>query len=406
MSQEHIIGVIANNPDQFHVARDLITTSDFTDESCCQLWQAIGRVIDKGLPITTSFIKKEAGEYYADVYQLIKDRTFGNDVEPYCKATIADNRDLLFQSAVAQALSKEDPVSFLQSAIDRYNTVATNQSETFKQLISKTVDFIESVGDGDTGIKTGLHCIDSRIGGLQKDRVMVVAARTAVGKTALTMQFALHAASQGVGVGVCSLEMGSHELGVRAIAHTCKANVSGLYRADDTALGFMTQGMGRTNLANWKMHFNVEQYRLNEIVNQIRVWVRKEDIKLAIVDHIGLVEVPEATSANERLGMVTRAMKKLCKELHIPIILVSQLNRGNDKENRHPRLSDLRDSGSIEQDADIVLLMHRVVDPNTGAYIKHDLALAKNRQGPAEPIHDAVITFNGQHQVFEEQHNG
>lgn len=397
----YVIGCIANYPDQYYIARDLITADDFIDDACRTIWNAMGKVRHKHLPITRNTISKEIGENYAEIFDLFANQVYSRTVEPFCNGLINDNKHEHLKRAIATALEQDEPAKYLQDAIDKFNSVGTNQSLSFQQLISHTVAFIENVSDGETGIQTGLKCIDQRIGGLQKDRIFVIAARTRVGKTALSMQIALHVAASGTGVGICSLEMGAHELGIRSLAHACKSNISGLYRADNVALDLMSQVMSATKLADWPMYFNTEQYMLNEIINQIRVWKKKDNIQLAVVDHIGLVEVKEAKSANERLGLVTRAMKKLSKELHIPIILVSQLNRSNDKENRKPRLSDLRDSGSIEQDADIVLLMHKQTD-NLGVYLRHELALPKNRQGATEAINDTDIRFVGETQTFIE----
>ena len=197
--------------------------------------------------------------------------------------------------------------------------------------------------------------------------------------------------------------MGDAELGIRSISHATQANVSGLYRAEDEALQKMSAGMSHTKLAEWNMHFNTDQYKLGEIANQIRLWVKRDDVKIAFVDHIGLIEVPDAKNTVDRISTVTRAIKKLAKDLDIPIVIVSQLNRGNEKENRKPRLSDLRDSGSIEQDADMVLLMHEVRSDH-GDYMRHELMMAKNRQGPTGLL-NAVVTFDGQRQTFREENN-
>jgi len=407
-NQEKIIGTICNHPEQFFVARDLVSFDDFTDIHAAECWKVMSDLAERNMPTAFVYVVQQVSDISAEWADVAKDRSFGEDVEPYCKALLDNNRELAFKSAIAQAANQDDPASYLESAIEEYRRVKANDSRTFKELINETVSYIEEVSEGGSGIKTGFKHIDRQTGGLQNQRVMVVAARTGVGKTALTMQMALHIAKNGDSVGICSLEMGAAELGMRSIAHSCKADISGLYKADDRALGMMSQGMRTDNISAWGVFTNTEQYRLNEIINQIRVWVKKDGINIAIVDHIGLVEVPEAKSANERLGMVTRAMKKLAKELDIPIILVSQLNRSNDKENREPKISDLRDSGSIEQDADIILLMHKVeaemmVNGQLVLdYSHHKFIMGKNRQGPIGPI-ASKFTFNGQLQTFYEE---
>lgn len=406
MNEQRVIGIIANNPEQFVIAKDLLNEYDFNEKPAQSCWRVMESLHAKGIPTAAIYLIKELDEYSAEWLDTVRDQVFGHDVLPFCKSMLQEKRKADLMLAIAEAPYTENPAEFLESAINRFRDVNAGKSQTFRELITKTVDRIEEISEGGSGIMTGFNCIDRQTGGLQNKRVMVVAARTGVGKTALTNQIALSMAKNGASVGVCSLEMGDDELGFRSISHATQASLGGLYRADDYALTEMSQGMAITKLVDWPLHFNVDEYRLSEISNQIRLWVKRDGVKVVVVDHIGLVEVPAATSANERLGMVTRQMKKLSKDLDIPIILVSQLNRGNEKENRKPRLSDLRDSGSIEQDADLVLLMHKVeeVDSANGSvkYVGHDFIMAKNRQGPTGKL-AAKITFNGTVQTFIEE---
>lgn len=406
MNEQRVIGIIANNPDQFVIAHDMVNEFDFMDRHAKACWIAMEELHSKNIPTAAIYLIKELDEYTAEWLDTVRGQVFGGDVVPFCKSMLADKRHDEFMLAIHRAPHEDNPAEFLESAINRFRDVNAGKSQTFRELITKTVDRIEAISEGGSGIMTGFKCIDRQTGGLQTKRVMIIAARTGVGKTALTNQIALGMAKNGTRVGVCSLEMGDDELGFRAIAHATKASLGGLYRAEDYALEDMSKGMKVTGLADWPLFFNVDEYRLSEISNQIRLWVKRDGVQVVVVDHIGLVEVPNANSPNERLGMVTRQLKKLSKDLDIPIIAVSQLNRGNEKENRKPRLSDLRDSGSIEQDADMVLLMHKVdeLDKNTGRmkYVGHEFAMAKNRQGPTGEL-SAKITFNGITQTFNEE---
>jgi replicative DNA helicase len=401
MNEQRVIGIIANNPDQFVLASEIVNEFDFTEPQAKACWQAMETLHSKQIPTAAVYLIKQLDEYNAEWLDVIREQVFGNDVAPFCHEMLADKRRSELMQAIAQAAYEDQPADFLEDAIYKFRDVHAGKSQTFKELITKSVDYIEQVSEGGSGIMTGLNCIDRQTGGLQSKRVLVVAARPGVGKTALTNQIALHIAKNGTGVGVCSLEMGDAELGIRSIAHTCKASVGGLYRAEDYALEQMSKGMAITNLSEWPIHFNTDEYRLNEISNQIRLWVRRDGVKVIVLDHIGLVEVKGAQTANERIGMVTRQMKKLAKDLDVPIILVSQLNRGNAKENRRPKISDLRDSGSIEQDADMVLLLHELRDEN-GSYVAHEFDLPKNRQGPTGQLKER-ITFDGITQTFKEE---
>jgi replicative DNA helicase len=195
--------------------------------------------------------------------------------------------------------------------------------------------------------------------------------------------------------------MGEHELGVRAMSNVTGANLSELFRAEEQALGVASQGMGAHNMASWPLHFNTEQYRLSEIINQVRIWHKRDGVQMAIVDHVALVEVPGTRTEYERISVVTRSLKKLSKELNIPVIAVSQLNRNPTNEKRYPTLADLRGSGSIEQDADICIFIHRIEDDIADIY---ELGLLKNRQGPAGWIKGAINFVGAQQRFVEIEH--
>lgn len=399
-----VLNIIANNPEQFFIARDALTEKDFHSSAHREIWAAMNALGDDRIPVSIFHLKQKVKTESA---KLLLSSFSGNgiarEVSPYCSLLIRENRESEFNSVIVAASSStgtaEEKVTSIEQAIERYRSTGEAKSINFSELLSQTVDFLERTFDGDVGIKTGLPSLDKQIGGLQKGRLIVVAARPACGKTALTLQMALHAAKNGHPVGICSLEMSAHELGVRAMAQSYLINVSHLFNAEGLAIERAAQSMSTHPLASWPVYFNVDQYSLADVVNQIRIWKKRDNIELAVVDHIGLVEHQESKSANERIGNITRTLKKLAKELDIPIIAVSQLNRDNTKTGRPPILSDLRDSGSVEQDANVCIFIHK--DESALNEPMYGIGALKNREGPSGWLQQQ-IGFNGPNQIFFE----
>jgi replicative DNA helicase len=250
-----------------------------------------------------------------------------------------------------------------------------------------------------SGIPSGIACLDARTGGWQPGTLAVVAARPGLGKTALLNQIAVHAARHGHAGLVCSLEMSAEALGLRAMATAARVNVSKLAR------GMREQheaaAARAVELAGLPLWIDTESYALSAICAQITEHHRREGIAWAAVDHIGLVEADGWHSRNDQLGHITRSLKKLAKRLQIPLIALSQLNRTVERERRRPMLADLRDSGNIEQDADLCLFVHSEADDSQVA-APVELGLLKHRGGRKGWLPERVV-FHGDCQEFREE---
>ena len=177
---------------------------------------------------------------------------------------------------------------------------------------------------GMVGATWGLPALDRRTGGIWGEKLIVVAGRPSVGKTA----FALNAALSGrAKVGIISLEMGTDELGIRSIANLLDVNGTALSFADPHTLETTNQRAQNRTINDRNIWVDDSTYGLNQIVSRITEWRRKHDIDYAIVDHIGLIEGNNGHTRNDWLGDVSRTLKKTAKRLEMPIIALSQLNR-------------------------------------------------------------------------------
>jgi replicative DNA helicase len=220
---------------------------------------------------------------------------------------------------------------------------------------------------GGLGLSTGVKEIDQENGGFHPGQMVVIGARPSVGKSALAGSIALHAALNGHKVGIISLEMSNTEIAARLAALDTNTDFSVLYRG-------LYRDEYQTQAVYDKIGNHTSQLPIyvtdKTNVNVIEIRSKADKLKslhgldLLIIDYLQLIDVPEMynrTRENE-IAKVSRYTKIMAKELNIPVVLLCQLNRESTKrtgEHRYPQLSDLRESGSIEQDADVVLFLHR-----------------------------------------------
>lgn len=279
--------------------------------------------------------------------------------------------------------------------------------KALKHILPEAVDRIDVLhqSDGDiTGIPTGYNEFDKLTAGLQPGELIVIAGRPSMGKTTLALNIAENAAiGSKVPTAIFSMEMPSQQLAFRMI--------SSLGRVDQTHLRtgrFPDEDWSRINTAVQLMSeapiFIDDTPGLSptEIRARSRRLQREHGLGLIVVDYLQLMEVPgsKENRATE-ISEISRSLKALAKELSLPVIALSQLNRSVEQRNdKRPVMSDLRESGAIEQDADLILFIYReeVYNQDTPRKGIADIAIAKQRNGP---IGDFPLTFVGRYTKFE-----
>lgn len=223
------------------------------------------------------------------------------------------------------------------------------------------------------------------IGGWQADRLYVIAARPSVGKSLAAQTIAADIAAGGQDVLFSALEMSRLELTRRALAATARVNLSDIIRGSlsDTDWDRVAKAADRVKSQTVFINDDGTQ-TVSAIRSHARSLARRGRLGMVVIDHLGLV-TPEdhRVPRPQQVGAITRGLKRLAKELHVPVVALSQLNRGSEGggtkvDRRRPTLIDLRDSGDIEQDADVVMFLHQP-DPSA-----HDIdgLVSKNRDGP------------------------
>jgi replicative DNA helicase len=279
-------------------------------------------------------------------------------------------------------------------------------------LLSQVVERIETLGARDnpgdvTGVATGFSDLDRMTSGLQPGDLVIVAGRPSMGKTAFAINIAEHVALElSKPVAIFSMEMSGVQLAMRMIGSVGLLNQHTLRtgRLDDEDWPRMSHALGRLNDAPI---FIDETAALNalELRSRARRLHRQNDgLGLIVVDYLQLMSAPSSKATENRateISEISRSLKALAKELHVPVMALSQLNRGlEQRPNKRPVMSDLRESGAIEQDADLILFIYRdeVYNPESPDKGKAEIIIGKQRNGP---IGKVDLTFRGEYTRFD-----
>ena len=246
-------------------------------------------------------------------------------------------------------------------------------------------------GDIAEGIKTGFKDLDSLTNGLHPGNMIVVAARPAVGKSTLGLDIARNAAIHNGDCSVIfSLEMSRSEITMRMLSAEARVSLNNIRSGalSDDEWARLARRMGEINDAPLFID-DSPNLSMMEIRAKARRLKQRHDLKLVVIDYLQLMSSgKKVENRQQEVSEFSRQLKLLAKELNVPVIAISQLNRSPEqRSDKKPMLSDLRESGSIEQDADVVILLHRddLYDPQNRSG-EADLIVAKHRNGPTKVV--------------------
>ena len=251
-----------------------------------------------------------------------------------------------------------------------------------------------------SALRTGTPVVDECLGGLTPGHLIVVAGRPRMGKTTLLLQWADRLAlDEHRPILFCSIEMSARELGGRLFVRRTKESLTTLRTPSDARVAAFL-----TSLAGSGFHIDERAApRLSDLVALIRAWVETYAVQAVFVDHLGKIVPPRADTRTLEIGAIARALKELAKSLTVPVVAACQLNRAVEGRTLpRPLLSDLRESGEIEQEADAVLFLWSEADQNDRAkkaILPMHCTIAKNRHGPED---DAVMDFHRASLRFKE----
>ncbi len=320
------------------------------------------------------------------------------------------------------------PAQLLDEVEKKVFQITQQRSQTnivpMRTLVKEAMEKAEQLhqsGGAITGIATGFRDLDALTCGLQDSDLIVLAGRPSMGKTALALNIAEQAAlREKKGVGIFSLEMSRDQLVFRMICSHARVNAQNLRRGFLSNQGWVRLAQAASSLSEAPIYIDdAASLGPLELRARARYLKSRYEIQLLIVDYLQLMQFPlgQSESRQQEVSSISRSLKSLARELDLPVLVLSQLNReAESRDNRKPRLSDLRESGAIEQDADLVMLIMR-----PGAYpdlIEKDpdlekivfVNIAKQRNGPTGekklvflPDYTRFEDFTDQEDIYDTQ---
>lgn len=339
--------------------------------------------------------------YYAEI---VKDRWFHRTLVYHCSEVLQSIYDGTESEDVKRNVER-----LLGTTLDN---AMTNKPVAIREIMVESWNRIQSrlAKHEASGTATGFYDLDQLIVGLEGGELIIVAARPSMGKTAWAVCLMHGLAKRSIGTLCLSCEMASAEVGERLLC--LESGVSGSkLKAGGPLEEFESEALMMAASRISEMPIYLEDspgQKVRDIVAKARLMKRKHNIGLVLVDYLQLVEPNEAKSVREQeVASITKAFKGLTKELGIPVVVLAQLNRGIEgREDKRPRLGDLRESGAIEQDADKVFFLHRpaAYDPADRPG-ECDLIVAKNRCGKIGTVTLAWLAETTQFRDMAAKHN-
>ena len=416
-----VLGAMILDNEVINLVIPILNKLSFYKTAHRELYQAIVDIYDKGQPVDLvvlreelkkrSLLEKVGGvEYLMELEEAVP--TIGN-VEYYANIVRekAIKRNLIEVAATIQKQSFEESTDteHLLDASERaifditqkkFNTASTKLNEILKETFSR----IENLHDRQsrlTGLSAGFYDLDDLTCGLQPSELIIVAARPSMGKTSIVLNIVEHVGVvEKKPVVIFSLEMSAQQVAQNMLCSHARIDAHKLRMGflDDKQWSDLSYGLGSLSEAPIFID-DTPGLTVLEIRAKARRLKAQYDIQLVAVDYLQLMESSRAENRQQEISVISRGLKSLARELKIPVIAVSQLNRSvESREGHRPRMSDLRESGSLEQDADVIALLHRdnYYDPDKDNTA--ELIIAKQRNGPTGVI---KLTFRSHFMRFE-----
>ncbi|MEJ2574602.1 MAG: replicative DNA helicase [Gammaproteobacteria bacterium] len=426
-AEQALLGGLTLDNSTWDQVADIVTEADFYRRDHRLIFSAISNLAAQGMPfdiVTLAERLEGGGELQqaggmAYLGTLAKNTPSAANIKAYA-AIVRDHgvaRQLIRVSTQIgdSAFNREGRTTaeLLDHAEQLVFEIAEQSSRgrkgytTMKDLLVKVVDRIDTLFQQDdpiTGVPTGFSDFDEMTSGLQPSDLIIVAGRPSMGKTAFAVNIAEYAAiKQGLPVAVFSMEMPGEQLALRMMSSLGRIDQHRLRtgKLDDDDWPRLTNAVGM--LAETPLFIDdTPALTPTELRARARRLKREHDLGLIVIDYLQLMQVPgnKENRATE-ISEISRSLKALAKELHVPVVALSQLNRSlEQRPNKRPVMSDLRESGAIEQDADVIVFIYRDEVYNEDSPDKGiaEIIIGKQRNGPIGTVR---LTFLGKYTRFE-----
>lgn len=418
-AEQSILGSLMMHPDKFDEISELISEKDFYRIEHQLIFRHITRMIEKGKQIdvitvaesieSTGKLDKIGGlAYLGDLAQGVASVA---NIKSYAKIVNKHRRERDFLSAIADlneiAETHGDLADKIESASNILNSLADNRRDSVVSWTEAAASALEGIemrfqnGENIHGLKTGLIDFDNKTGGLHPGDLIIVAGRPSMGKTCFATNIAENVAIDDKTVLMFSLEMASEQLAVRSIASigTIDLGVLRSAKIQDEEWSRLTHAIGK--IADKPLFIDPNpMMTASQMHMRARKIKRQHGLSLIVIDYLQLMTEGDGDTRVNELSNITRKLKLMAKDLKVPVICLSQLSRKvEERADKRPMMSDLRDSGAIEQDADMIVMMYRddyynKQSPNKGVA---EANIVKQRMGETGMV---PLTFQGQYSRF------
>ena len=429
-AEQSLLGALLLDNQAFDRVADLVTGEDFYRDDHRRIWRHIAKLIEAAKPADVVTVS-ESVEASED-----KDKTGG----PAYLGALAQNTpsalnirryaELVRERAVQRKLAHvatgiaEEALNpagkeigqLLDEAESRIFQIAESGARKdqglmeIKPVLSKVFERIDYLYHRDnpsdvTGVPTGYTKLDEMTSGLQGGDLIIVAGRPSMGKTALALNIAEHVAvDNGLPAAIFSMEMSSTQLAMRMLGSIARVDQHKMRtgRLNDKEWGDLSEAMGKLHETPIYIDEGAALTALEVRARARRLKRQYSKLGLIVIDYLQLMA--SSTQGENRateISEISRSLKAMAKELDVPVIALSQLNRAlEQRPNKRPQMADLRESGAIEQDADIILAIYRdeVYNPESAEKGKAEVNILKQRNGPIGAV---ILTFLGQYTRFE-----
>ena len=417
-AEQAVLGAIFLEPSSLTLASEILIPEDFYRAAHQKIFNAMLKLNDEGKAVDLITVTEElaASKLLEDtggvsyLSELAASVPTAANMEYY--ARIIEEKSLLRRlirtaTDIAQdGYTREDEVETVLSEAEK-NILAVAQRKNagafhnIKDVLVRTYDNIESmhasVGEI-TGIATGFTELDKMTAGFQRNDLIIVGARPSVGKTAFALNISQNVATKtGENVAIFSLEMGAEQLVMRMLCAEGNIDAQRLRTGSLTDEDWSKLTMAMGSLSNAGIFIDdTPGVRVNDIRAKCRRLKQEHGLGMILIDYLQLILGSGRSGENrqQEVSEISRSLKQLARELQVPIIALSQLSRGvEQRQDKRPMMSDIRESGSIEQDADIVAFLYRddYYDKESENKNIIEIIIAKQRNGPTGTVSLAFV---------------
>jgi replicative DNA helicase len=417
-AEQAILGAIFLEPSSLTVVSEILIPEDFYRAVHQKIFHVMLSLSEKGEPVDLVTVTSDLADqkileeiggvsYLSDLANSVP--TAAN-VEYYSK--IVEEKSILRRlirtatTIATDGYSRDDEVDVLLNEAEKNILDVSRRKnggafQNIKDVLVEAYDNIELLANrvGDvTGIPTGFSELDRMTAGFQRNDLIIVAARPSVGKTAFALNIAQNVATKAAeNVAIFSLEMGAQQLVMRMICAEGNINAQALRTGKLTPddWGKLTMAMG--SLSNAGIYIDdTPGIKINDIRSKCRRLKQESGLGMILIDYLQLIQGNGRAGENrqQEVSEISRSLKSLARELQVPVIALSQLSRGvESRQDKRPMMSDIRESGSIEQDADIVAFLYRddYYDKESESKNIIEIIIAKQRNGPTGTVELAFV---------------